>query len=47
MLIIVSSPLSGEWRVTNCILPSTRVPCSLMSEVIALSTRIVVPALIL
>jgi hypothetical protein len=43
----VSSPLSGACRVTNCTLPSTRMPWSLMSGVIALSMRMAVPALIL
>ncbi len=46
-LMIVSSPLSGECRVTNCTLPSTRMPWSLMSGVVALSMRMAVPTLIL
>ncbi len=45
-LIIVRSSLSGESRVMNCTLPSTSMPCSLMSGVVALSIRIAVPAMV-
>lgn len=47
MLTIVKSPLLGDWKVMNCARPFIRVPCSLMSRAVALSTRMAVPALVL
>ncbi len=45
--MMVKDPLSGDWSVMNYAHPSIRIPCSLMRGAIALSTRIVVPALVL
>jgi hypothetical protein len=47
MLIMVRDPLFGDWSVKNCALPSITMSCSLMRGVVALSTRIVVSALVL
>ncbi len=41
-----NSELSGRWRVMYWTLPSVRIPSSLMSGAVILSTRMAVPALV-
>ncbi len=47
MLIMVNVPLPGDWKVMDCMRPSIKISCAVMSGAVALSTKMAVSALVL